>query len=299
MILADRHTHRLRCPAATRHYQIGPLAVSFTSPASFIGEAFHGFYAAYETPQAPSGALEVAVCAVRSPRTLRRHYRILVNGRPQCTVRRAASVLPHVEWAMNVAVARYLPHYYLVHAAAVSRRGAGAILAGRPGQGKTTLAAGLLARGWSYFSDEFALIDPLTRQLTAYPKTLCIKSGALGALRGVGLPVDDPPVFEKAGKGPVALLDPLAVRAGAIAPPCPVRLVLFPEYTPGAQPRLEPISRARAVYELIQVSFNFAKFRGRGLSLLADVLREAQACKLTVGDLAATTALLDRWEGWA
>jgi HprK-related kinase A len=281
-------------PVARRHYRIGPVPLTFRSPLTDVSDAFHRAYRVYEIPAADPGGFDVEVAAVRSPRTLRRHYRILLNGHEQCTVRRTTSILPHVEWAMNVAIARYLPHYYQVHASVMSRDGRGVLMAGSPGQGKTTLAAGLLARGWSYFSDEFALIDPDTRQLEPYPKTLCIKAGSFDTLRRAGLSLDPNRVLHKGTKGPVCLLDPLSVNPRAVSPPCPVRVVVFPEYAAGAEPRIEPVSRARALYELVQVSFNFSKFRGEGFRLLAAVVREASCIRMRTGDLADSCRLLEQ-----
>jgi HprK-related kinase A len=279
----------------SRSYVIGPVPVQFTTRVPGLLDDFHRYYQEYEVPIRPRGAFEVEIVATRSPRTFRRYFRVLLNGQEQCILRQRSSILPHVEWALNVAIARYLPGYYQIHAAVMSWRGDGAIMAGCPGQGKSTLAAGLLARGWSYLSDEFALIDPRSRLLMPYPKTLCIKAGSFDVLTRLGLPLELDRVLHKASKGPVSLLDPLAVRADAVSKPCPVRLIVFPEYQAGATPRIEPMSRARAVYELIQVSFNFTKFRGNGLSLLAETARRAQCVRLRTGDLAASCELLQSY----
>lgn len=276
-----------------RHYRIGVVPVSFFADSPRLRQAFDRYYQPYRVRVASRGAFEVAVVRRRSWRSLRSYYHVLLNGQPQCALRRESSVLPHVEWALNAAVARYLPDYYQIHAAAVARHGAGVILAGSPGAGKSTLTAGLIARGWSYLSDEFALIDPRVRRLLAYPKALCIKAGSFDTLRQLGLPVDEHGVLHKGSKGPVTLIDPLDIRADAVSSPCEVRAIVLPAYQAGVRPYLEPMSAARAVYELVQYSFNFTKFRGEGLALLGAVARGAQCYRLTAGDLGETCDLLD------
>ncbi len=275
-----------------RHYHIGVVPLSLRCECPRIANDFQRLYRAYEISWPDRAAFQVEV-RVRRSRLLRRYYHVLVNGHLQCVLRRPASVLPHLEWALNVAVARYLPDYYQVHAAAVCHGGAGVILPGSPGSGKSTLAAGLLARGWKYLSDEFALIEPESRLLMPYPKAICVKAGSFRVLGDMGLPLDLDRILHKGSKGPVSLLDPLAVRGDAVAACSRPRFIVFPRYVPGASPTIESMSPARAAFELIQVSFNFAKFRTSGFALVAGLCRRATCLSLTCGDLPATCGLLE------
>ena len=275
-----------------RHYRIGVVPLSLRCECPRIAGDFHRLYSPYEVSWPDRASFQVEV-RIRRSRLLRRYYHVLVNGHPQCVLRQASSVLPHLEWALNVAVARYLPDYYQVHAAVVCRGGAGVILPGSPGSGKSTLAAGLLARGWKYLSDEFALIEPESRLLMPYPKAICVKAGSFNVLGELGLPLDLDRILHKGAKGPVSLLDPLAVRGDAVAACSRPRFIVFPRYVPGASPSIEPMRPARAAFELIQVSFNFAKFRRAGFALVAALCRRADCLSLTCGDLGATCVLLE------
>jgi HprK-related kinase A len=289
-VASDSHAaQRVR----VRHYRIGPVPVALSCEVSEVAEAFQRYYRTYEVfiPSADSFCIEVRTR--RSWRSGRRYYHILANGCQQCTLDNPRSVLPFVEWTMNACVAKFLPDYLQIHAATVSRDGCGVIFAGSPGQGKSTLAAGLLARGWSYFSDEFALIHRYTHELHAYPKALCIKAGSFESVLDIGLPLDLNNVLHKGGKGLVSLIDPLAIRPDAVSQPCHVAMIVFPQYEPGSQPTIEPMSRAQAVFELVQLSFNFTKFRNKGLDLLAGIARRAICVRLRSSDLATTCALLE------
>ena len=279
------------------HYRIGPVPVSLQCEITQLAEDYHRYYRAYEVFSPSADSFHIRVQLRRSWRSLRRYYHIETNGQEQSILCNPRSVLPYIEWTTNALVARFLPDYYQIHAAAMSRHGVGIILAGTPGQGKSTLAAGLLARGWKYLSDEFALIHPTTRRLEPFPKALCIKSGSFAPVLKLGLPLDLKRVLHKGGKGPVSLLDPLAVRPVAVSPPCPVGLIVFPEYDPSRPPAIEPLSRARAVFDLVQVSFNFTKFRDRGLDLLASIARQAHCIRLRSGDLNQTCRLLEDYMG--
>ena len=111
----------------------------------------------------------------------------------------------------------------------------------------------------------------------------------------LGLPLDIGNVLHKGSKGPVSLIDPLAIRPGAVSSPCPVGAVVFPHYEADSEPAIEPMSRAAAMFELVQLSFNFTKFRDRGLDLLAQVLRNATCVRVRSGELQATCRLLECW----
>jgi HprK-related kinase A len=285
----------VQVPCGVRHYRIGPVGVSLQSDVGHVAEAFHRQYTTYEVDRPALGSFRMDVVLKRSPRTLRRYHHIHGNGEELFVVRKPLSVLPHLEWAINLMIARYLPGFLELHASAMSRDGKAAIFPGAPGRGKTTLAAGLLARGWSYLSDEFALIDVTTGLLHAYPKALCIKKGSFAIVESLGLAVNDRVAHVKGKKGPVRFLNPLAVRPDAVSAPCRAALIVLPEYVPGAPARIEPLSAARAVFELAQVSFNFGRFRRRGFDLLADLASEARCYRLQSGDLEQTCRIVEQF----
>ncbi len=276
-----------------RHYRVGPVPITLVCDSPGVVREFHACYRRYAIDLPPPDAFRVEVSSRRSPRSLRKYHHILGNGEPLFVTRRPDEIMPHVEWAINSLVARFLPGYLSIHASCVARDGRGVIFPAEPGRGKSTLAAGLLAAGWSYLSDEFALLDLRTGLLVPYPKALCIKAGSFAALEALGLPLRGTPVHHKRYKGRVAMVDPFAIRRDVVAGPCPAGAVIFPRYVEGAAPRLERISRARAVFELTRVSFNFPKYRARGFELLADAVAEAECFELTAGELPATVRLLE------
>lgn len=278
---------------AARHYAIGPVDLTLRTELRFVADAFRRQYAEYEVRMPAPGAFHIDVIRRRSWRSLRTWYHVYGNGEEHFVVRHPRSVLPHVEWAINLMIARHLPWYLQLHASVVSKEGRGVMFPGSPGQGKSTLAAALLTRGWQYYSDEFALIDPQTRELNAYPKALCIKKGSFDLLERFGLPLDAGPAHLKGLKGPVRFIHPRAVRPDAVAEPGPIRVIIFPHQSPGVEPAVQPMPRAQALFELTKVSFNFSKFKARGFHLLADVVEQAQCYRLISGDLNRTCEVVE------
>jgi hypothetical protein len=101
-----------------RHYQIGPVPVTLACDVPDISEAFHRYYRTYEVFIPPAHSFRIDVKVRRSWRSLRRYYHIFANGREQCILKSTRSVLPFIEWTMNACVAKFLPEFYQIHAAA-------------------------------------------------------------------------------------------------------------------------------------------------------------------------------------
>lgn len=222
----------------------------------------------------------------------RRRYEVWADGEHRFTVWNNASVLPHIEWAINWHIMLYQPRYYQIHAGVVECEGQGVILPAGPGSGKTTLTAGLVRSGWRYLSDEFALIDPDDLCLRDYPKALCVKEGSYPVIDAMGLKSSRRRDYQKGQKGRVTFIKPSELNRPGVGGRCPVRHVIFPKYEAGQSPRLTEISRAAAVLRLNEVSFNFRKFRSAGVRIMADICRDARCYELQSGPLVETVELV-------
>ena len=69
--------------------------------------------------------------------------------------------------------------HFLIHAAALSYRGEGMVLAGEPGYGKSVLTMALLKRGCCFLSDEFAAIGRDDTLLHPFPRKLTVTADSL------------------------------------------------------------------------------------------------------------------------
>lgn len=77
---------------------------------------------------------------------------------------------------LNAALAQSRTHF-LIHGAALSVDGAGIIVAGHAGCGKTTLALELVRRGFRFLSDDIAAIGRADHRLYPFPKSLGLWPG--------------------------------------------------------------------------------------------------------------------------
>ena len=200
----------------------------------------------------------------------------------------------HLEVQLDLFVAQQVHDHYLLHAGAVARNGAGIILPGASGSGKSSLTLALLNQGYRYLSDELGVVSPSTGGLHAFPKPISIKDISvfpdLADRDDFWLGPED---GERGREEPVWYAHPEDVRADSISGPVPIRYIIFPRYDPAAPPQLQPMSPDEAVRQLIDNSVNFSQFGKHGLHLLAALVEDAQCFSLTSNDLEETTALIN------
>lgn len=275
----------------TRRYRIGVVRAALTTPVSALLDEHAALYADFETAASDGPEIQVRVSPQPFSLRHRRRFDVSVNRRVQFTPARRAELLPYVEWAINWEVPRLLPRCLHLHASALCVNGHGIILPGASGSGKSTLAAGLLTRGWQYLCDEFAIIDPHTFHVLPYPRALCIKKPSFPAIASVGLATHGRHHL-KGTKGYVGFIQPARLRSNALASACPVRIIVFPRYTPGAAPRLRSVHRAEAAFALHHVCFNLLDHRTPALEIIAQLVRGADCYELVSGELRATCDLV-------
>ncbi|MFO0972186.1 MAG: hypothetical protein U1A27_01935 [Phycisphaerae bacterium] len=300
-----------------RRYQVGAVEVLLRSNDRTVARAYDWAYRGSAVRRVrgariAGGAAARPAAVVLEARRVGHWWRrdrcveIYSNGQQRATIRRAADALAYLDWAANWAIATALPEFLLLHAACLERDGAGLVLAGQPESGKSTLAAALLLSGWRYLSDEFALVEPASGWIDAYPKALSLKGGTVALLRRGGWRVPAPRVCRVPGVGPVSVLPPTRVRADAVAARCPVRTIVFPRVTPGGESTLRPVSEADALMRLNRCCFNFLDYRAGGIRILENLVRQADCHELCTSDLRRATESLaqahhaarQRWRGW-
>ena len=140
----------------TRHFRIGVVGVSLTTPMTGLLEQYTSLYRGFQIDGPDVRAIRVQVAPTRFSPWHRRRYVVSVNDRVQFEPARLEEVLPYVDWAVNWEVPRVMPEYLQLHASSMEVDGLGVIFPGESASGKATLTAGLLARGWRYLCDEFA-----------------------------------------------------------------------------------------------------------------------------------------------
>ncbi len=275
-------------------YRIGEFNVSVCSELDEVLADFAALYHGYPSRHVNGDMpIRVSVRRVKGSRLRRERYQIVGDGEDVGGQRRREEVIPFVEWGINWCVISTRADFLQLHAATMVYDGKGVILAAGSGGGKSTLVVGLMARGWTYLSDEFALINPSTLNAHAFPKAVCVKAGAFGIVRELGLSFAGRPHYVKGLKGRVGYVNPRELGPKTIGTQARIRLVVFPKYTSGRQPRLNPLTRAKAVFALAGSALNRHVFADQGVSVLSRVVREAECFGIDSGSLQGTCDMIE------
>ena len=183
----------------------------------------------------------------------------------------------------------------VVHAGALCRNGAALLLPGDAGHGKSTLSAGLAARGFDMLCDDTTLLagePPLVRSI---PTGLCIKRGAYPVLephypRLASLPEWRRPDGRQARYLMPGRDLPWARPDAAVD----VRWIVFPRYHPDRGTALLPLPRHEALARLLRgVCFLSGSLDERNLEKLIAWIEPIDCFELPLSSLDAATALLD------
>jgi hypothetical protein len=172
-----------------------------------------------------------------------------------------------IVWRLNTIAAESRAHV-LLHAACVApRSGAGVLLVGGPGAGKSTLAAACLAAGVGYLTDELAAVDRRSGLVVPYAKPLVLDGD---------------------------LLVP-ASWLGSVAPePAAPAALVFPRYDRGASLTKVPLDHDWALLALAAHATNLLALRSSALAWLAGLALACPALQLTYGDAGVVVAAVER-----
>lgn len=259
------------------HYRIGPYDIAVDCCVDKVMADFAHLYRHCRQNDINSQQIDtdkiivIKVVPEKYSFPLRKTYRLFGDGQMYYTHRKFSGVLPHLEWVINRRVSVRHLDYLQLHSATVSYKGQGVIFAAKSSCGKSTLAAGLISRGWQYFSDEFALIDRQTGYLEPFPKAICVKTGSFDIMREMGLPLWRNHHYATPFKGPVGYITPADINDDVVSPPCPVKSIILPQYTPGQAPRLTKLSRAETLIEMAELAFNRHAFGESSIELLSRI----------------------------
>jgi Coenzyme PQQ synthesis protein D (PqqD) len=121
-----------------------------------------------------------------------------------------------------------LQHRLLFHAAVVAKEGQAVLLPAQSGSGKSTLSAALTASGWTYLSDELALVNPETRCVEPFALPIGLKDKSMDALTAFIPDVEALPRHMRIDAIGVRYHRPPKVQPKGCLP---IRALVYPQYS--------------------------------------------------------------------
>ena len=107
----------------------------------------------------------------------------LRNADAKYTPKDCGHLFSFAQTALLNTLAGLLSAHHLFHAAALTWRDSGLILAGISGQGKSSLSLALVKHGCKFLSDDIDCVCPVSRQLIPFPRRLNLRQSGLSVLR--------------------------------------------------------------------------------------------------------------------
>ncbi len=195
------------------------------------------------------------------------------------------------EMAMNLQMALGQRRYLLLHASTVERDGRALLMTGLSGAGKSTLAALLGARGWRLMGDEFALIDPATGLVRAFPRLVSLKNEAIGVMRRALPEARLGPLLAGTPKGDLQHLVPDTTAIARMDEPARPALLLFPRF--GFKAAERGLGPSEVFVRLTQASTNYVALGERGFEAMTRLVREVPARAIDYPDTEAGIAQVE------
>jgi len=284
---------RLRADAGL-NFEIGPFRIRAHSRLSAITEHVMEMYGRHRVSDSAYADIH---CAVETPPGLRALVRRQVVFRfdDQYPFKPLphAQARPFFEWGLNWCIATTAHQYLIIHAGVVARGERCALIPGRPGAGKSTLCAALVAAGWRLLSDEMALIDPETGRIWPVPRPVSLKNESIAIIRERAPDMHLGPVVTDTHKGTVTHLRAPADSVAAADRPARPAWVVYPAYEPGVPLGVEPVESCRSVIALAEDSYNFPLLGSRGFHVLTDLAQSSASYRLRYSSLDETIAWFD------
>ncbi|WP_218312893.1 HprK-related kinase A [Alteromonas antoniana] len=218
--------------------------------------------------------------SVESPPNLRRLFRpqalFKLDGIPPFLPLPKAHSYPLLEWGMNWCVASHYHTYLILHAAVLEKSGKAVILPAPPGSGKSTLCTYLAYSGWRLLSDEMAVIDLVTGEISPFLRPICVKNDAIDIVKRWFPDAVLTPTAKDTQKGSVAHIRPPinAIQNTNVRPR--VHTILFPSYSRDAERTdIRELNHAEALPKLLENAFNNEVLGADGFRSLIKLMDDA------------------------
>ncbi len=273
--------------------RIGPVGFRVGSDWRAPIAALETYYADYPKPLDNIPDFTVRL---RAARPWRRFVRPSVQIDGDYTLPDAAPLplaqgLLAAEMGMNLQMALGQRRYLLLHAATVERDGRALVLTGESGAGKSTLATLLAANGWRLMGDEFALLDPETGLVHAFPRLISLKNAAIPVAEAAWPNGRFGPLLAGTPKGDIRHLVPDAFAIAMMDTPATPALLAFPRYGVAADER--PVPPSEAFVRLTQASTNYVSLGERGFAALTGFVTRVPALAIDYPDTASALAAVE------
>ncbi len=218
------------------------------------------------------------------------------DGRSERLESPSAGLFALLEAMVGAIVARLHGRGILAaHAGAVAGPSGAIVIAGRSGQGKTTLVLGLVRAGLGLLSDELALLDPHGGVVRPYRRAVHVRPSTLDLLPELS-PLGSRPLDQLGGgsEWTIGQAEVVDLLGGRLAEALPLGAVVLLDGAPdpAALPRVVDVAPAAAAIELMRSTWAASVDFGGTLDAVGRMLAGVPCLRLSVGRFDPTVEAL-------
>jgi HprK-related kinase A len=188
---------------------------------------------------------------------------------------------PLFEWGLNWAIATLSGSDIVIHSAVVEKNGIALALPGDPGAGKSTLCAMLALSDWRLLSDELTIIDRQTLKVRSIPRPISLKDQSIRLIKTRFPDTYMTEPISETRKGDIAYAKPHDSAVLNVDQQAPIGMIIFPQYQAGSPLEVVPISKAYALAQLLDNTFNVGLLGKEGFADAAQALANAKCFEVT------------------
>lgn len=167
------------------------------------------------------------------------------DGKPIAYARRLSQVAPIVKGQLWQCAVNAYDFLFYIHAGVVGAGQNCILLPAAPGSGKSSLTAALTHRGFTYFSDEVALIESHSFRVPPAPLAVCVKGTGWEMMAAYYPEVLRVPTHGRSDGKMVRYVPPRPETVAKAS--APVSHIVFPKYSAKSTTELRAISRSDAL----------------------------------------------------
>ena len=203
-----------------------------------------------------------------------------------------SQAFPILEWGMNWCISAFDFTRLIVHAAVLEKNGRALIFPASPGSGKSTLSAYLSFNGWNLFSDELAIIDFTSGQVSPMFRPMCLKNESIVLIKEWFPAAVMTDIARDTHKGDVAHFKAVNWKQFQSLRSARVAGIVFPRYRPNASLVAQKIQQIEAFQQLCSHAFNYNVVGRMGFDTMGALIRDTKQYTITYSDLAEVNCFL-------
>lgn len=221
-------------------------------------------------------------------------YNIFINTMCYANDLREQDIVPALLGVTFTSVADSLSDRLLFHAAVLEKNHQAFLFPGEAGNGKTILAATLACRGYNFFADELALLNPINGQIAPLPLPMSIKPGAVPVLRHLYPELDHLPVYLRADGKNVKILPPHLDCEFDFDQQAKPAAIVFPRYDSLVPTKITPLSKSETISRLVALCSSSRPLVEQDIAAMVRLVDENPCFEVVYADLDTVYDLLEQ-----